>query len=127
MNIPLPTNLAVDMFSSPVTAFDIEGEYIDGEWVETQGSDYSVSATVTNPDKRDLQILSEGEISQGAIIIHLTQGELFYLDSKKANINKKQSYIRYINDIWRVKAENDRIRNGAYKRYVAVRSTEYDA
>ena len=124
MSLPLNMNIAVNMFSTNIPYTVEEGSYVDGEWEVVEIETGTFRGRVAPANEKDISILSEGEISEGAIVIHTTGFELFFPDTNETTEKDKQTLIQFFNEVWRVKSSQDRSHDGRHKRYGAVRHME---
>lgn len=117
----LPVNLAIAMFSEVITAFDRSSTLTDHEWIKTDGTDYKFFGKISSATDKDLDILAEGDLVTGAIVIHSFKKELYYHDFQDPDSQAAQSFIHFQGKIWRVKQESNRSNDGGYRRYGAVK------
>lgn len=119
----LPVNVAVSMFSNPGIEFVIKEGQDDarGQWVEAEIDSGTITAKISPPSDKDLDILEPGEISNGAQVIHGINISLPFIDTEQDSTEAKQTYIDWQGSTWRVKSVSNRTHDGAYLRYGLVR------
>lgn len=125
MSIPLPVNVAVTMFSEPITHKVFQGnrnnprrKWEESELVDESGTIIGKIAPATD---KDIGLFPEGEISKGAKVLHTNNATLYFRDADTNNIQDKQSYVIQQGDTWRVVSISNRTNDGAYRRYGLVR------
>lgn len=62
-----------DDFTQEVVVYRSSGSFIRGAWVEGTTVEITMLATVTNPNPRDLQQVSEGDRIRGGMVFHTTE------------------------------------------------------
>ncbi len=123
--IPLPVNRAVSMFSQKITAYDTEGSYVNHEWIDATGDDYTFAGKIAPASDKELELFEQGDISSGVLMVHVLSGvTLHFKDTNQTSIEGTQTYIRHQGDVWRIKPISNRSNDGAHKRYGAVRYIE---
>lgn len=119
----LPVNIAVSMFSEIAIPF-ITKEGADnsaGVWEESVIEAGDFVGKISPSTDRDMDILSAGEISAGAQVIHVIGVVLFFVDTLQASTETKQTYVTWKGNTWKVKSISDRSHDGGHIRYGAVR------
>lgn len=120
--LPLGLDIAVSMFSLPISFRELTGSYVDREWVEVETDSGKFSGRIAPATDDDSELFEEGEVSSGAKVIHVVgTTELFFPDVNETAEKKKQTYIDFQGDVWRVKSVSNRSHDGSHKRYGAVR------
>ena len=123
--IPLNMNIAVNMFATNIPYTVEQGSYdSSGEWAVVEIEDDTFRGRVAQSTEKDSDILSEGEISSGAVVIHTTGFELFFPDANETTEEDKQTIVDFFGELWRVKSSSNRQHDGRHKRYGAVRKME---
>ena len=123
--LPLPVQGSLHMLSETITAYDVAGGYVDRRWEDGAPSpDYTFSGSIQPSRDKELQLLPDGDVSDGAQTI-TTQTELFIQDtSQPTGQETLQTYIRHAGEIWRVMASVNWIGPGNFRKYVCTKYLE---
>ena len=123
--IPLQVNRAISMFSKTQSAYDTVGARVNHKWAETKGDDYTFFGKIAPATDKDLDLVEQGDILAGAIVIHVLPAvTLFYKDVTNTASKLKQTYITFKGELYRVSAESERTDDGAHRRYGALKIVE---
>jgi hypothetical protein len=124
--IILPLMPALNLFASAVVVFDLVGERVGGRWRELPEPDRRISGAIQPADERTLNVLPEGDRSDGAVLLH-TQARLSWYDVEQGGISNRQTIIRHGGSLWRVLKPQDWTTNTPRVwRYVATRYLNND-
>jgi len=122
MAIPINMVPVLDRFIRKVTAFDEVSSIVDYKSRDAVAeSDYWFPGVLIPPSDSDLQMLEEGDIQAGTIIVYTRGKRLFFTDIQGEGSSTRQSYVRHNGDIYRIKSEMNRIDDGLYRKYIAVK------
>lgn len=108
---------------SPIPVYDTTGEYVDGEWTETdpvlRGD---ISAIVLAMKTADLEFYREGYSTDSGISLH-TKDTLFWTDinSRPEGQESRQSYVDYQGYRFRVVGTGFMFGNTNFNIYHCVR------
>lgn len=111
---------------APLTVRDTGGgAYVKGRWTAEPESIRRMQAIVLQMRPEELQILEEGNISGGGIILH-TGAELYFADAagQGNTVQSRQSYVEYQGYTFKIIGTGFMMGNANFNTYRAVR---YDA
>lgn len=119
----LPVNIAVSMFSEIAIPYVTKegADNAQGQWEETEIDAGNFVGKISPSTDRDMDILSQGEISAGAQVIHTIGVVLPFVDTNQASTETKQTYVTWKGNTWKVKSISERSHDGGHIRYGAVR------
>ena len=112
----------LDEFLRRVTAYDETTGIVDYKMRnKVTGADYTFAGVLIPPSDEDLQILDEGDIKAGSIVIYTRGKELFFTDVQSKEADQRQTFIKHDGKVYRIKTSMNRIEDGLYRKYMAVR------
>jgi hypothetical protein len=104
----LTTTIGLNLFSVPVAVVDVTYEAVAGIDKQTIRSARTIQAVVDTSDKRKLEQIFGGSVSDADIGITPADGsELFFLDAYFPGDERKQSLIAYMGWQYRIIANSD--------------------
>lgn len=122
MAIPMSMTPVLDRYIRKVTAYDESASIVDYQRrAATVGEDYWFPGVSLPPSDSDLQMLEEGDIQIGTIIVYTRGKELFFTDIQDPTASVMQSFVRHDGKVYRVKSEMNRMEDGLYRKYIAVK------
>jgi hypothetical protein len=121
----LPVAVALPLFSHAIVAYDVTGSYdANDRWIEATGANYNVHGSFQPATDKDLKLLPEGDVSDGAMTF-ITQVALGIADvSETSGIQGRQTYLVADGETWRVRAVADWNRHTLTRRYVCTKYFE---
>jgi hypothetical protein len=120
--IPFDMLPVLDEFIRRITAYDEVTGIIDYKMRnKTTGADYTFAGVLIPPSDEDLQLLDEGDIKAGSIVVYTRGKELFFTDVQNKSANQRQTFIKHDSKIYRIKSGSNRTEDGLYRKYMAVR------
>lgn len=123
----LPVRAALNIFATPVTAFDITGSRVDGRWVPVQEADRKIKAAIQPADDKTVALLPEGAESDGAQILHTSAAVAAY-DVTNDSEETRQTYVRHAGEVWKLwKTQNWALHTaGGINRYILTKYRDVD-
>ena len=123
--LPLPVLPALHMLSEKITALDVTGSYVNRRWEDgAPGADYTFSGSIQPSTTKELKLLPDGDVSNGAVTI-TTQTVLLVQDtSQDGGQALAQTYIKFDGDNWRVFGIGGWFGPGGFRKYVCPKYLE---
>jgi hypothetical protein len=122
-------------FDEVLESFSVPGQVQAYERVTTQGADgmatYTASlprpidAVVLTMSLQELQILTEGDVSGGGIVLQ-TKETLYWQTSNTAGTETRQSFVLYNGFTWRVMGSGLTAPNSSFHNYPCTRYLSND-
>jgi len=127
-DLPFDFSDTLDAFECPETiiAYEKDGEYIEGEWVETKTNEREINCILLNVDEKKLEILAEGLNITGAYCVMFPEDEdILYSTYQQDNVQQKlQSYLKIDNFEYVVVDNPETVKNAGFRSYFALRFKE---
>ena len=124
INLPLVQPLHV--LGGPLWVFDQLGKRVDGHWRVTTEPKRQIHGIVQPADERTVQLLPEGDRSNGVLLLH-TLAPLHAYDVQQSGIMPRQTFLIHDGGFWRIAPGQDwSCHSRQLHRYLAIRYLDHD-
>lgn len=124
MAIPYDMSPVLAEFSRRIECFDRFGGIVNHEMKLDQISEpYYIYGVLIPPSEKELQFFDEGEIRSGAIVLYCSDRfTLHFVSEGEYSAPYRQSYVRFEDEEYRVKAVMNRSSDGRYKKWMLTKA-----
>ena len=130
MSLPFDFSATLEAFEcpEPIEVYEKTGQYVNGEWVQTEGIHRTLSCILLNVDETKLQIVANGRnVDSAYSIMYSADQEPLYIDyQQNRNIQNLQSYAIIDNFEYVVVNNPETVKNAGFRSYYALRFKEQE-
>lgn len=129
-DLPFDFSETLDAFECPetITAYEKDGQYVDGIWQEIRTNERTIRCILLNVDEKKLEIVAEGLNITGAYCVMIPGDEdILYATYQQDSIQQKlQSYLIIDNFEFVVVDTPETVKNAGFRSYYALRFKEQE-
>lgn len=130
MSLPFDFSATLEAFEcpEPIEVYEKNGQYINGEWVQTEGIHRILNCILLNVDETKIQIVANGRnVDSAYSIMYSTDQEPLYINyQQNRKIQNLQSYALIDNFEYVVVNNPETIKNAGFRSYYALRFKEQE-